>query len=199
VSTIFVGEDDGGLALNLGDGAIAKLSGAANLGVELDEEVPRPGDVVGGTDVEDLATVVVLLRWTKIGKDLLFLDVDDAVRCCRRGRGCHSSGVDDDNRWLVEDDVVGQKKALLFFFTLGHVGPGHLIVLLLVAFHGPVAFLVAVGTHIIVPCLALAFSPCLVASVPTTVVIPTTTTSPEDGSGPILGLHAGHPLLLHEE
>jgi hypothetical protein len=42
--------------------------------------------------------VVVLLRWTKIGKDLLFLDVDDAVRCCRRGRGCHSSGVDDDNR-----------------------------------------------------------------------------------------------------
>jgi hypothetical protein len=98
VSTIFVGEDDGGLALNLGDGAIAKLSGAANLGVELDEEVPRPGNVVGGTDVEDLATVVVLLRWTKIGKDLLFLDVDDAVRCCRRGRGCHSSGVDDDNR-----------------------------------------------------------------------------------------------------
>jgi hypothetical protein len=39
MSTIIAGEDDGASSLDLGDGAIAKLDGATNLGVELSEDV----------------------------------------------------------------------------------------------------------------------------------------------------------------
>jgi hypothetical protein len=53
--------------------------------------------MVGGTGVKDPTTMFILLRLTDIGKELLLLDVDDAVRCWRRGRGCHDNGVDDDN------------------------------------------------------------------------------------------------------
>jgi hypothetical protein len=105
--------------------------------------------------------MVVLLHQTEIGEDLLLLDVDDAVRCCQRGRGCHGSGVDDDNGRLVKDDVVGQKKAMLLFFTSGHVGLVCLITFLSATFLGLVAFLAVVGTHIIAAHLALAFSPTL--------------------------------------
>jgi hypothetical protein len=62
-----------------------------------------------------------------------------------------------------------------------------------------VPFLAAVGTHIVVAHLALAFSLHLVASVLATAAIPATMTSPGAGSRPILGLHVGHPLLLREE
>jgi hypothetical protein len=54
---------------------------------------------------------------------------------------------------------MGQKKALLPFFTLGYVGLGRLVALLLTTFLGSVAFPAAVGTHIIVARLALAFPP----------------------------------------
>jgi hypothetical protein len=53
--------------------------------------------VVGGIGVKDLAAVVVFLRHTKVGKNLLLLNVDDAVRCYRRGRGCHGNIFDDDS------------------------------------------------------------------------------------------------------
>jgi hypothetical protein len=184
VSTVLAGEDDDASSL---DGVVAKL------GVELGEDVSRPSRVVGGPGVEDPAAVVVFLRRTKVAENLLLQDVDDSVRCCRRGRGCHGSVVDDDNRRLVEDDVVGQKEALLLF-TLSHVGLGRLIALVLATFLGPVAFLAAVGAHIAAVRLALAFSPCLAA-----IIVLATMTSPGAGSGPILGLHAGHPRLLREE
>jgi hypothetical protein len=106
MSTILAVEDDGALALDLGDGAVAELNGAANLGVKLGEDVSRPGHVVGGTGVEDPVVVVVLLHQIEIGEDLLLLDVDNTVGFYRRGRGCHDIGVDDDNERLVEDDVV---------------------------------------------------------------------------------------------
>jgi hypothetical protein len=53
--------------------------------------------MVGGAGVKDPTTMFILLRWTEIGKELLLLDVDDVMRCWRRGRGCHDNGVDDDN------------------------------------------------------------------------------------------------------
>jgi hypothetical protein len=104
--TILAVEDDGALALDLGDGAVTELNGVTNLGVELGEDVSRPGHVVGGTGVEDPVAVVILLHQIEIGEDLLLLDVDNTVRCYRRGRGCHDIGVDDDNERLVKDDVV---------------------------------------------------------------------------------------------
>jgi hypothetical protein len=88
---------------------------------------------------------------------------------------------------------MGQKKALLPFFTLGYVGLGRLVALLLTTFLGSVAFPAAVGTHIIVARLALAFPPPpLAASIPAIIVVPSTMMSPAAGSGPILGLHSGH-------
>jgi hypothetical protein len=48
-------------------------------------------------------------------------------------------------------------------------------------------------------CLALAFSLSLAALALVAVVVLATMTSPEAEPGPILGLHAGHPLLLSEE
>jgi hypothetical protein len=107
VSTGLAGEDDGASSLDLGDGAVTELDGAADLGVKLDRNVSRPSNVVGGASVEDPVAVVVLLYRTKISKNMLLLDVDDASRCCRWGRG-YGSGVDDDNCQLVEDDVMGQ-------------------------------------------------------------------------------------------
>jgi hypothetical protein len=93
---------------------------------------------------------------------------------------------------------VGQKEALLLFFTLSHVDLGHLVVLLLATFLGPVAFLATVGAHIVAAHLALAFSPRLATFVLATATISATMTNPRARSGPILGLHAGHPLLLRE-
>jgi hypothetical protein len=97
VSTVLTGEDDGASSLDLGDGAVTKLDSAADFGVRLGKDVSRPGHVVGGAGVEDPTVVVVFLRQTKVSENLLLLDVDDALRCCRQGRGCYDSVVDDDN------------------------------------------------------------------------------------------------------
>jgi hypothetical protein len=80
-------------------------------------------------------------------------------------KGCNEGGADDGCERVVVDDVVGQKKALLLFFSLGHMGLGRLVSLLLATLLGPVAFLVAVGAQIIVVHLALSFSSRLVAPV----------------------------------
>jgi hypothetical protein len=40
MSTVLTGEDDGASFLDLVDGAVTELDGAANLGVELGEDVP---------------------------------------------------------------------------------------------------------------------------------------------------------------
>jgi hypothetical protein len=74
-------------------------------------------------------------------------------------KGCNEGGADDGCERVVVDDVVGQKKALLLFFSLGHMGLGRLVSLLLATLLGPVAFLAAVGTHIVVARLTPAFSP----------------------------------------
>jgi hypothetical protein len=87
VPTVLASEDDGTLALDLGDGVVAELDGAVDLGVKLGEDVPRLGHVAGGTGVEDPSDVVVLLRRSEISKDLLLLDVDDAMRCDQWRRG----------------------------------------------------------------------------------------------------------------
>jgi hypothetical protein len=46
------GEDDGADALDLHGGGVPELDGASNVGVELGEELPLPGHVVGGAGVE---------------------------------------------------------------------------------------------------------------------------------------------------
>jgi hypothetical protein len=88
---------------------------------------------------------------------------------------------------------------MLLLFSLGQVGLGRLVTLLLATFLGPVALFAAVGTHIVAARLALAFSPRLAAFVLAAAAVPATMTSTGAGSRPMLGLHMGHPLLLREE
>jgi hypothetical protein len=59
-------DDDVASALNLRDGAITKLHLAADMGVELGEEVPGASHVVGGARFQDPALVVMLLRWSNV-------------------------------------------------------------------------------------------------------------------------------------
>jgi hypothetical protein len=140
MSTVLAGEEDGTLALDPGDGAIAKLDGTTELGVDLTEDVPWPDHVVGGTGVEDPLAVVDLLHWSEISEDLLLHNVDDVVRCDQRRRGGQRGSIDDGCERVVEDDFVGQKKAMLLFFTLDQF-----ISLLLAILLGPVDFLATIG------------------------------------------------------
>jgi hypothetical protein len=52
VLTRLGGEDDGADALDLHVGGVPKLNGASDIGVNLSEELPSSGHVMGGTGVE---------------------------------------------------------------------------------------------------------------------------------------------------
>ena len=55
-------EDDGADALDLHGGGLPELDGSSNAGVELREELPPPGHVVGGAGVKVLAIDFVVAR-----------------------------------------------------------------------------------------------------------------------------------------
>jgi hypothetical protein len=62
VASILAGEDDVATALDLGDGTVAEFHHAADLEVELGEDLPRSGHMVDGAGVEDPSAVVTSLH-----------------------------------------------------------------------------------------------------------------------------------------
>jgi hypothetical protein len=199
VTSILVGEDEGALAFNLGDGTVTELDRAPDLEIDLGKDVPRTSHMVGCAGVEDPSRMVAFLRRTKISKYLLFLNVDDATWRSRRGESTtvhcarwRGSKVDDG--WVA----LGQKEALLLLFALGPMGLGRFISLLLVTLPGLVPFLATVTAQVTAARLSLALYRHIATLVLITAAIPASKTSPRAGSEPVLGLHVGHPLL-HEE
>jgi hypothetical protein len=62
VFTRLSGEDDGADALDLYTGGVPKLDGASDIGVELNEELPSIGHVMGGAGVEVPPISLVVAR-----------------------------------------------------------------------------------------------------------------------------------------
>ena len=85
-----IGEDDGADALDLHGGGVPELDGASNAGVELGEELPLPGHVVGGAGVKvpvvDLV-VAGLVAEEDVGPRLVEVEERGGSR---RGKECGS-------------------------------------------------------------------------------------------------------------
>jgi hypothetical protein len=79
VLPVLAGEDDGSLALDVGDGAVAELDGAVDLSVELGKDLLETCHVVRGSGVEHPSPAILLLPRTEVGENLLLVDVDDAA------------------------------------------------------------------------------------------------------------------------
>jgi hypothetical protein len=87
VTTILARENHGPPPLNPGDGAVPELHNAADLRIELREDVPRPGNVVGSIGVKDPTVAVAVLHRAEVVSDLLLLDVHHVVRSSGWDRG----------------------------------------------------------------------------------------------------------------
>jgi hypothetical protein len=109
----------------------------------------------------------VLLLGVEIGEHPLFIDVNWPARGSgyRFKHQCAGTVV-------AEDDIVGQKEALLLFIiSLSHMGLGLLIVFLLATLFGPMALLATVGTDVTRPA-NIFLPPCVLCLAPFPLLLP---------------------------
>lgn len=76
VLPIAAGEDDHAAALDLHLGAVSKVDGPPDAGIELGEDALGAGHVVRRTGVQDPPLGILFTAWPKLGEDFSFLEVD---------------------------------------------------------------------------------------------------------------------------
>ena len=182
------GEDDGADTLDLHGGGVPELDGALNAGVELGEELPPPGHVVGGAGVK--VPPVDLVAAGPVAEE----DVSPRlVEVEERGGGRRRRGV-----WL-DAPVYEEQSRLVTLLCLRDVCLT--AALRLPAVLGPVAGPPAVIAGVVAGSLALAVGAVRSATtrlVP--LVRPTLAAARRTRGLPLLPLPlAGEPLLLGEE